>query len=182
MFLCIILLNRDSVPWFHIYVIIDILLPFNFDFVTSNSDVLTKTFLGDVNSLSAETKFCKVNQWLGMPPWTNGAVFFNIVQRGGRGQTLPQFFCPFCITPKENVLEQLFLGPGTFRGGRCELLRVNHTHYCDFWRSHQTPSREGVKLTSTWAGGALGELEAGWIASRPAAEEGGWTSSNHSTN
>ena len=62
MFLCVILLNRDSVPWFHIYVIIDILLPFNFDFVTSNSDVLTKTFLGDVNSLSAETKFCKVNQ------------------------------------------------------------------------------------------------------------------------
>ena len=56
------LLNGDNVPWFPVYVIIDILLPFNFDFVTSNSDVMTKTFLEDVNSLSVETKFCKVNQ------------------------------------------------------------------------------------------------------------------------
>ena len=55
-------LNRDSVPWFHIYIIIDILLPFNFDFVTSNSDVSTKMLVGDVNASSVETKFCKVDK------------------------------------------------------------------------------------------------------------------------
>ena len=64
-FICMQLTINDTdtgLPWFPVYIIIDILLPFNFDFVTSNSDVMTKTFLEDVNSLSVETKFCKVNQ------------------------------------------------------------------------------------------------------------------------